>query len=240
MNSNKRSHMTAAFLAFLIAAAMLTACNTQTEPKETADTVPLPMTAEQTVPIEQPVVEPYPFIFYLDDGTEIEISLPRDPELYAELHLCSLSDEESPAHVLIHSTEGGTGVLLEEVRVFSGDDGAEYPVVSVDGILSRYVTISNEDEHWRMTVGGADYLIEKSQFADYPADQLLAEPDLTLHHNFFVENGQLFCRVSLLCAGAGTGYAAETLKIRYHISDNTVTAAEITFERPDPTDSETP
>ena len=84
-----------------------------------------------------------------------------------------------------------------------------------------------------MTVSGAEYQIPKSQFADYPADQLLTDPDPTQFQNFFVENGQLFCRVSLLCAGNGTGYAAETLKIRYDIVDGTVTAAEITFERPE-------
>ena len=240
MNMNKRSHMAAVLLAFAIIPYTLSACNSQTETEKTTETSPHPMTAEQTVPIEQPVFDTHPFSIYLADGTEIEITLPRDPELYAELHLCNLSDDQSPAHVLIHSTESGTGALIEEVRVFSDDDGTEYSVVPVNEILSRYVIIAAEETQWRMTVNGAEYLISKEQFADYPPEQIFAEPDFSQFHNFYVENGQLYCRISLLCAGNGTGFAAETLKIRYHISDNTVTAAEITFERPDTTDTDTP
>lgn len=240
MMKNKCSRLTMILFSLLITASNLCACSFDGGDTVTSDTAPAPMTVEQTVPIEQPVFEPYPFFIYLDDGTEIEISLPRDPELYAELHLCSLSAEESPSHVLIHSTESGTGVLIEEVRVFSGDDGTEYPVISVNEIVSRYVVLSDEETQWRMTVNGAEYLISKEQFADYPPEQIFAVPDLSQFHNFFVENGQLYCRISLLCAGNGTGFAAETLKIRYHIADNTVTAAEITFERPDTTDTDTP
>lgn len=227
---------TAIFLLSLaLSVPILTACSGSTDPKNDmqSDTAPTPMTTEQTAPTEEPVTESYPFSFVLDDGTEMTITLPLDPEWNAELHLCTLSGTETPARVVLHKTGYGTGLLLEEARVFSGDDGAELPVTSVNDILSRYVSLSNESDYWRMLVGGAEYQIPKAQFADYPADQLLTTPDLTKFQNFFVEHGQLFCRVSLLCAGNGIGYAAETLKIRYDIVDGTVTAAEITFERPE-------
>ena len=62
-----------------------------------------------------------------------------------------------------------------------------------------------------------------------------------LRVNFYVENGQLFCRVFFLCADTEDGYAAESLRIRYDLIDTTVTASEITFLRTETEDAqETP
>lgn len=227
-------HKYTALLTLLAAVIVLCGCTAHTDSDAaTTDSaiVSIPETAAPATPDTPPAVESYPFSVMLEDGSEIEISLPCDPEQWAELHVCALSDTETHARVVLYNIAHGTELSLEEARVFSGDNGTEYPVVSPNEILSRYVTIYDETDAWRMAVGGADYEISKSQFSDYPADQILTTPDPTLQQNFFVENGQLFCRVSFLCAGNGTGFAAETLKIRYDLTDGTLTAAEITFER---------
>ena len=227
--------ITAAVSALLLSAALLIGC-TSTAAGDAAqaasDTPAIPETAAPAVPDVPPTTESYPFSFMLDDGTELEISMPCDPELWSELHLCPLGDGETPARIVIYTLAHGTDMSHEEARAFNGDDGTEYPVISANEILSRYVTIYSEDEHWRMTVGGAEYFISKAQFAEYAAEEIRTDPDPTVYQNYFVENGQLFCRVSFLCAGNdASGFAAETLKIRYDLTDGTVTAAEITFER---------
>lgn len=229
-------------LVLLTALLLLIGC-TQSDPSKAVQTTdaasaPVPQTAEPAEPDTPPSVESYPFAIMLDDGTEITVSLPRDPEYYAELHLCALSGEETPVRVILQNLAGGTGVLLEEARVFSGDDGTEYPVVSPDEVLGRYVTFTDSEDAWHMTVEGAEYLIPKAQFSDYPTEALFPLPNPSMWQNFYVENGQLFCRVSFLCAGDGTGFAAETLRIRYDLIDGTVTASEITFERPEIAESE--
>ncbi len=220
--------------AVLLCAMLLAACNFDAAAPQqtTADSTPIPETEAPAVPDTPPSVESYPFAVMLDDGSEITVSLPRDPEYHAELHLCTLSGEDVPVRAVLYNVADGTGLLLEEVRIFSGTDGTEYPLTPPDEILDRYVVFSDGADAWHMTVLGAEYQIPKAQFSDYPAEALFPLPNPSMWQNFYVENGQLFCRVSLLCAGDGTGFAAETLKIRYDLTDGTVTAAEITFERP--------
>lgn len=206
---------------------MLFGCNSAVPQETTTDTPAVPETAEPAIPDAPPSVESYPFAVMLDSGEEITIDLPTDPELSAELHLCAFTGVETPARVVLYNAIGD----MEEARIFSGDDGAEYPVVTPGEILDRYVTFTDSTDAWLMTVLGAEYQIPKAQFADTEA-ALLPLPNPAESQNFYVENGQLFCRVSFLCADTETGFAAETLKIRYDLTDGTVTAAEITFERP--------
>lgn len=207
---------------------MLFGCNPAVpQEKPAADTPALPVTAEPAVPDTPPSVESYPFAVMLDSGDEITIDLPTDPELSAELHLCAFTGVETPVRVVLYNAIGD----MEEARVFSGDDGAEYPVVTPSEILDRYVTFTDSTDAWLMTVSGAEYQIPKAQFADTEAN-LLPLPNPAELQNFYVENGQLFCRVSFQCASDAEITAAETLKIRYDLTDGTVTAAEITFERP--------
>ena len=220
------------FLMLAITAAVLTSCSGENDDGPTTEQTPAPLITEQTTPVAEPITEEYPFSFILDDGTEISITLPYDPEYDSEMHLCSLSDTDTLAHVLIHNVPSDGGIQPEEIRVFSGEDGHEYSVTTVNEVLSRYVTIYSEDTDWRMAVNGADYMIPKAQFSDDPSVSLLENPDPTRKQDFFVENGQLFCRVSFLCTAAEDGYADETLKIRFDIVDGAVSAAEITFERP--------
>ena len=245
MNDRRKTNtarMAALFLCLALTASVLSSCTVGRSNDNTpvTESIPAPMTAEQTAETEAPFTDAFPFSFALDDGTEITTTLPCDPEYFAEMHLCALSDTESLTHVLIYNIMSDSGEPLEEVRVFSGDDGRELPVVPVNEILSRYVSITSEEDHWRMTVGGAEYQISKSQFTDVPAEQLRTEPDATRYQDFYAENGQLFCRVSFLCADTEAGIAKETLKIRMELIDGTLTAAEISFERPETEESSEP
>jgi len=206
---------------------MLFGCNPAVPQEPTADTPAVPVTAEPAIPDAPPSVESYPFAVMLDSGEEITIDLPTDPELSAELHLCAFTGVETPVRVVLYNAIGD----MEEARIFSGDDGAEYPVVTPSEILDRYVTFTDSTDAWHMTVSGAEYQIPKAQFADTEAN-LLPLPNPAELQNFYVENGHLFCRVSFQCASDAEITAAETLKIRYDLTDGTVTAAEITFERP--------
>ncbi len=218
--------------AAVLTAAALVGC-TDTAPAETkttADTPTMPVTAAPAVPDAPPTVESYPMTLLLDDGTEVTVTLPRDPELLAELHLCAMSGEEILVRAVICDLGGDMGHPVEEVYAFSGDDGSAYRVVSPAEILNRYVTLADAEDAYLMTVSGAEYQIPKAQFAE--TDILLALPDPARSQNFYVENGQLFCRVSFLCDASHAVFAAETLKIRYDLTDGVLTAAEITFERP--------
>lgn len=206
---------------------MLFGCNPAVPQEPASDTPAVPETAAPAIPDAPPSVESYPFAVMLDSGEEITVDLPTDPELSAELHLCAFTGVETPARVVLYNAIGD----MEEARIFSGDDGAEYPVVTPGEILDRYVTFTDSTDAWLMTVSGAEYQIPKAQFADTEAN-LLPLPNPAELQNFYVENGQLFCRVSFQCASDAEITAAETLKIRYDLTDGTVTAAEITFERP--------
>ena len=200
-------------------------------PQESTDIPTVPETAAPAEPDTPPTVESYPFSFLLDSGEEITVSLPRDPELFAELHLCTMSGEETPVRAVLTDIADKAGLLLDEARIFSGEDGTEYPVVSPDEILNRYAVFSDSEDAWHMTVSGAEYQIPKAQFADSPAESLLSLPDPSKQQNFYVENGQLYCRVFFLCTDTEDGYAAESLRIRYDLTDGIVTASEITFLR---------
>lgn len=228
----EKNHRFIQILALLLSAVLLVSCNPAAAPAENVtESAQMPQTASPAEPDTPPTVESYPFEVMLDDGTEITVSLPRDPDLYAEVHLCTMTGEETPVRVILQNLADGTGLLLEEARVFSGEDGTEYPVVAPDEILARYAAFSDGEDAWSITVSGAEYLIPKAQFADADAKTLLALPDASVQQNFYVENGQLYCRVFFLCTGDGTGFAAESLNIRYDLVDGTVTASEITFLR---------
>ncbi len=228
------ARMFCAYLTLILSAVLLiTACSGSGRPTETStalDSIPIPAISEDTAPIHDPVFPAYPFSFFTEDGEEITVELPCDPEQYAELHACTLDDAGALYHAILYSVEPEVGVLPEEVRVFSFEDGREYPVVPVGEILSRYVTVTSEEGLWRMNVGGAAYEVPKSQFSGESQSALSEMPDMTRSHDFYIENGHLFCRVSLLC-GADDLYAAEGLRIRFTIDGEGVTADEITFER---------
>lgn len=229
----KSSKLLRTAAALLCCACCFCACSrTASDDPAAVTTAMQPEETEQTSPIEEPVSDSFPFTFFLDDGSEYTVTLPRDPEYWAELHSCTLDDSGDATPVILLTTENGTGVHLEQARAFSCADGTEYPVTPVDEILTRYVTAEDCGTHWLLTVNGAGYEISKEQFADYPPEELFPVPNLSATQNFYVEHGRLYCRVGLLCAGAGTGYAAESLVIRYGLTDGTVTANEITFDRP--------
>ena len=230
-------------LALILLILALCACTTAPSGTETgsqaaSDLPTMPETAAPAVPDTPPTVESYPFSVLLDNGEEITVTLPRDPELYAELHLCAMSGEEIPVRTVLLDVSDDPARLLDEVRVFSGEDGTEYPVITPTEILNRYAVFADGEDAWRMTVSGAEYLIPKAQFAHLPTDSLFAFPDPSKQQNFYVENGQLFCRVFFLCADTEDGYAAESLRIRYDLIDTTVTASEITFLRTETEDAE--
>ncbi len=234
----EKNHRFIQILALLLSAVLLVSCNPAAAPAENVtESAQMPQTASPAEPDTPPTVESYPFEVMLDDGTEITVSLPRDPDLYAEVHLCTMTGEETPVRVILLDIADDAKLLLDEARAFSGEDGTEYPVVSPDEILARYAVFTDSADAWRITVSGAEYLIPKAQFADADAKTLLALPDASVQQNFYVENGQLYCRVFFLCTdnspdgGTETGFAAESLKIRYDLVDGTVTASEITFLR---------
>lgn len=172
----------------------------------------------------------YPYTFSLENGEEMTITLyGNDPAAFAELHLAQLDNTEVFNRVVLHREASGTGVSIEHAHVFDGTTGDALPVTPVADCIAQYVTVANTEDAWILTVAGTDYRIEKAQFADYPTEELLEIPDFSLHHDFSIENGQLFCTVRMLCAGPDTGFAAESLRIRYGFGDAMIVPAEITF-----------
>ena len=160
----KLTHRTACRTRVLLAASLTAAllfcnaCNQNNPPAETTgalDSIPVPAISEDTAPIAAPVFPMYPFTFFTEDGEEITVELPCDPERDAELHACTLDASDALYHVILYRAASETDGSTECARVFSYEDGREYPVVPVDEILSRYVTVTSEDGFWRMTVNGA-------------------------------------------------------------------------------------
>ena len=237
MQKNKcnRYHRFAAAL-MLALVVWLCGCSSSDTAEQVTESAPIPAAAAPAEPDTPPTVESYPFAVMLEDGSEIEITLPRDPELWAELHVCAFADETT-ARVVLYNVADSADSSVEEARAFSGDDGTEYRVVSPAEILDRYMTVSDGADAWTITVGGAEYAISKAQFADQ-AGALLSVPDASRRQDFFVENGRLYCRVAFSCTEDGTSFAAETLTIRYDLIDGMLTAAEIAFERTEQEDAE--
>ena len=237
LSKHEKSHRFPRILALLLCAVLLISCNPAAQNEAVTESAQMPETAAPAIPDTPPTVESYPFAVMLDDGEEITVSLPRDPDRYAELLLCTVTGEETPVRVILLDIAENENQLLDEARALSGEDGTEYPVTSPDEILARYAVFADGEDAWRITVSGAEYLIPKSQFADVPAESQLALPDASKQQNFYVENGQLFCRVFFQCTenafdgSTDPRFAAESLVIRYDLVDGTVTAAEITFLR---------
>lgn len=199
-------------------------------------------TAETQIPVTSTGsatdTDGYPYSFTLDDGTEKTIYFSdSDPADYAELHLAQLDDTGVPNRIVLHRWAGGTGVYIENAYVFDGTTGENLPVTPPEDIIAQYLTVDNTNEGWILHIGGAEYTISKEQFADYAADQIYETPDFSHQIDYSVENGQLYCAIGILCAGMGTGYAEESLSVRYQYAAGTdgtpgaVIPAEITFRR---------
>ncbi|MBQ7982326.1 MAG: hypothetical protein IJ302_02065, partial [Clostridia bacterium] len=152
---------------------MLSACGTQ--PGETPDqteTSAASETADTVTDAVTQVPEGYPYTFTVENGEEITVFLPREPEEWAELHLCDLDGTGNLNRVILHNTASGTGLWLEEARVFDGESGEELAVTPVDDVIAAYVAMSDGGDWWLLTISGAEYKIDKAQFSDYPAEEL--------------------------------------------------------------------
>ncbi len=204
-----------------------------------AVTTDMPYIAEtlETLPVETASAVPtHPYTFSLENGEEETIILTgNDPEFFAELHLAQLDDTDVLNRIILHRRVSGSGVSVEHAHVFDGTTGDALAVTDVGDVIAQYVTVRTTDTAWILTVAGVDYTIEKAQFADYPAEELCEVPDFSMVHDFSVENGQLYCTVRILCAGPGTGFASESLRIRYSYQDGAIVPAEIMFLKTEPT-----
>ncbi len=205
-------------------------------PSSTEDTVDTPNAAQTTENAHNPT-DPlqttgvgYPYDVILDNGNTVTLTLEgSDPAYHTELHLAALDDTDILNRVVLHKEAGGTGICIEHAYVLDGETGEELPVTAVDEVLSQFVSVSVTDDAWILTVSGVEHRIEKAQFADYPAEQIWDVPVFSQYNDFYMENGQLYCNVGILCAGMGTGYAAESLRIRYGYENGAIVPAEITF-----------
>lgn len=210
---------------------LLTSCGAQPEDAPVQTETAAPETADTVTDAVTQAPEGYPYTFTVENGEEITVYLPREPEEWAELHLCDLDGTGNLNRVILHNTANGTGLWLEEVRVFDGACGEELAVVPVDDVIAAYVAVADSGDWWTLTISGAEYKIDKAQFSDDLADQLYEMPGFDSYRNFFVEHGQLYCDIGIVCAGAGMGFAKESLRIRYGCDAGRIVPAEITFLR---------
>ena len=207
----------------------LTACTPERVelPSSTGNDTKHPTDTSSTV-TEPNIPKDFPFTFSVDDADDITIKLPRDPALWAELHLLALDGTDSLNRVILHTVDDE----LEEARVFDGMTGNEIFVTPIKDILARFVSTEDDGTHWSIRIGGADFRISKDQFTDSAEEDFLTLPDFTRRCDYFVEHGVHFCRVRPMCTSQENGFANETLLIRYGFENGVVIPAEITFERP--------
>ncbi len=174
----------------------------------------------------------YAYTFILDSGDEKTITLyGSNPADSAELHLVQLDNTDILNRVVLHREVSGTGVSIEHAHVFDGSTGEALPITGVSDTIAQYVTVSSEETAWILSVAGTEYRIEKTQFSDCAPEELFESPDFSAIHDFSVENGQLICTVRILCAGSDTGFATESLRIRYGYSDGAILPVELSFIR---------
>ncbi len=170
----------------------------------------------------------YEYNVSLADGSVKTLTLlGNDPEYYAETHIAQLDGTRVPNRIVLHREESGTGVCIEKAYVLEGNYGRIIPIVSPREVIADNVKVRSEKDAWVLTVSGKDHRIERSQFADYSDEWIYGMPDFTEYIDFSVENGELTCKVMILCAGMGTGYANEYIYIRYGCKDGWVVPTEV-------------
>ncbi len=175
----------------------------------------------------------YTYDVTLADGSvkTLEFTDGYDPALYAESYTAQIDNTGVPNTVILHKIYGGTGVFVNRPYVLDGTTGEQIPVRPVDEVIRDYVNITSSDEGWTVSIRGENHLIKRSQFADYPDDMIADSPDLSLINHFYVEDGQLICKVGILCAGNGTGFAKEYIYISYGYDSGTIRPFEVTVKR---------
>ncbi len=175
----------------------------------------------------------YKYDVVLSDGSIKTLTMTDgyDPVVYAEDYTIQLDDTDTPNHVVLHKVSGGTGIFVNRPYVLDGTTGERIPVTPVDEIIEKYIEISANDEVWIIRIAGKEYPIAKSQFSDYPPDQICEMPRLDCIQHFTVVNNRLLCKVGIFCAGNGTGFAEENIYIRYGYEAGKIVPVEVSVQK---------
>ncbi len=223
----------AAALVLCVIACAVTGCSMAAEMARNGDSG---AGGTETETVDQEIYgEGYEYKVPLDNGTVKTITLYGcDPEYYAELHTAKLDGSGTPNKVVIHPQDRGTGILLEKVYVLDGQSGELIPVTPVSDVIKYNLETSERSENgWTLYINGKGHLIDIKQFSEYDEQQIYSSPNLSEYLDFSVENGELICRVGILCAGHLTGYADEVILIRYGYANGEMIPFDISLEKRD-------
>jgi len=228
----KLSHRISVLLLLICVLLAFASCHSDQKPSDTDSNSAASQSEENPVDTAPPLPS-FPYSIVIEDGSKIDITLPVDPEYAAELHLAALSAEDAPHRILI-LTESEEDLSRESVLVFGGITGNLYDVASIQSILSEHLTTEATDTHWVLQIGGTEYKVDKEQFADVAEEDLLDAPDYLSDNHYYVDKGQLLCRVTIRCTtDPQHANASQFLLVRYGIEQDRVVATEISFRKSD-------
>lgn len=224
----------------------LNACSTQQrkDTQDTADTII--KTTDDKITEETTAPNVYSYTVTLENGQTKTVSLHgADPQLYAQLYLAQLDDTGTLNRVILYRPTGDNqdaDAIREEVYVFDGKTGESIPVTPVEDVLKQFLTVDSMESAWVLHIGGAEYHITKEQFISDTKSKLYETPHFDSNYNFSINNNQLLCTVGIRCADGISGYAKETLMIRYGYEPqlNEMIPVEITFQKSETTISGPP
>ncbi len=118
------------------------------------------------------------------------MSSSREPELI----LRDLTGDGLDDCAVLLISSGGTGVRLENARVFDGASLTEYPVRDPLDYINEQVTFASEVENFIIQINGSDVRIAKDGL-DTPDERLFDEIACGAWVEYDVIGGELVCQV---------------------------------------------